>query len=116
MKRCHRCATEYVSAKKQPGPKDTCESCLAYLHSCLNCRFYEEHAHNNCYIPTTDWVADKEGPNFCDEFEFSDSDTVPGKKAGSDSARDAFGALFGGSPDESESKKGVDDFKKLFGG
>jgi hypothetical protein len=116
MKRCHKCAKEYVSAKKQPGPKDTCEFCMAYLHSCVNCRFYEEHAHNSCYIPTTDWVADKEGPNFCDEFEFADADSKSGKDTGKDHARDAFGSLFGNAAPDTEKKPGLSDFEKLFGG
>lgn len=114
MKRCHQCGAEYVSAKKQPGPKDTCESCLAYLHSCKNCRFYDEHAHNNCYIPTTDWVADKEGPNFCDEFEFADAESTPRKGATGNQARNAFGALFGDAPGTG-AQKDINDFKKLFG-
>jgi len=88
---------------------------MAYLHSCMNCRFYEEHAHNNCYIPTTDWVADKEGPNFCDEFEFADADQNPQKTAGKDQARDAFTSLFGDSPLDTEKKAGLSDFEKLFG-
>lgn len=116
MKRCYRCKKEYVSEKKQPAVKDTCDSCLAYLHSCLNCRYYEEHAHNNCYIPTTDWVADKAGLNFCDEFEFADTDVAASKDPTEQTARDALSGLFGGDSGDSGKKKDVSDFEKLFGG
>ena len=115
MKRCQRCAAEYVSAKKQPGPKDTCESCLAYLHSCLNCRFYDERANNKCYIPTTEWIADKEGPNFCDEFEFADAEAQAQSAGAHDSARNALDALFGNALQDTEKKSNLSDFEKLFG-
>jgi hypothetical protein len=98
-----------VSSKKQPAVKESCESCGAYLHCCLNCKFHAPHAHNQCLIPTTDWVGDRAGCNFCDEFTFADAKTGGGKK---DKASGVLDQLLGG---ESEEKKTVDDFKKLFG-
>jgi hypothetical protein len=38
----------------------------------MNCKFYDEHAHNHCKIPTTEWVGEVEKGNFCDEFTFAD--------------------------------------------
>lgn len=102
-----------MGGKKQPGPKDFCDGCSAYLHCCLNCRFYDEGAPNKCYIPNTEWVADKAGANFCDEFEFAD-DTTEGRGNQKESdARDAFHHLFGDNPDEAGT--GPADFNKLFG-
>lgn len=113
MKRCHRCGTPWESEKKQPGPKEFCESCSAYLHCCMNCRYYEPGAHNDCYIGTTEWVGDKAGANYCDEFEFADADAPRGKDDRSRGARDALDRLFGGSgPADDE---GRDAFDRLFG-
>lgn len=116
MGRCHSCGQEWVSEKKRPAVKETCEGCGAYLHCCLNCKFYDEHAHNKCYIPTTDWVGDRAGCNFCDEFTFADAEARAedaGRKA---QARDTFGQLLGdagaGKPGRSE---GRGAFNKLFG-
>jgi len=96
MKRCHACGKEWVSPKKQPAVKESCEGCGAYSHCCLNCRFHEPHAHNQCYISTTDWVADRAGCNFCDEFVFADRD-AQGKLADATAdARNAFDQLFRG--------------------
>lgn len=111
MKRCHKCGTPWVSEKKQPAVKDYCENCTAYLHCCKNCRFYDPSRHNECQIGTTEWVGDREGANFCDEFEFKDSEAQSKDTAKSAKAKDALDNLFGG---EHEAAPGLDDFKKLF--
>lgn len=113
MRRCHRCGKEWESEKKLPAVKETCPHCSAYLHCCLNCRFHEPHAHNQCHIPGTEWVGDRAGCNFCDEFEFADTelDTRDGQKK--KSARDAFSGLFG--EDDKKTGEGRDAFDKLFG-
>jgi hypothetical protein len=81
-----------------------------YLHCCLNCRHHLPRAHNQCYIPNTEWVGDRKGPNFCEEFEFRDR-SVSGDAAHEESARSAFNTLFG-DDDARETPKGFDD---LFG-
>ncbi|HOK08582.1 MAG TPA: hypothetical protein PLT82_01305 [Candidatus Hydrogenedens sp.] len=73
MKSCYRCGTPWESfTKKQPGVKETCTKCNAYLHCCMNCRWYLPGKPNDCLIPNTDKVANREGPNFCDFFEIKD--------------------------------------------
>jgi len=113
MYRCHSCGLEWVSEKKQPAVKESCEDCGAYLHCCLNCRFYDEHVHNKCAIPTTEWVGDRAGCNFCDEFTFADTraKTRTGDKRAQ--ARDAFTGLLEGKGAGDETA--ADDFDKLFG-
>ncbi len=66
--RCHGCGNSW-EAHGQPGFRETCPHCEAYLHCCLNCGLYDEHAHNKCKSPTTDWVADREKLNRCEEFQ-----------------------------------------------
>jgi len=122
MKRCYKCGKEWNGGKERPGPKEFCDGCSAYLHCCLNCRFYDEGAHNKCYIPNTEYIADKTGGNFCDEFEFGDDETDnrPGRRGvflsdgkKKTDAHDAFNKLFGDNQDEVD--VGSSDFEQLFG-
>ena len=46
-----------------------CPECNAYLHSCVQCEFYDLYAHNQCREPSAEYVGDKEGPNFCEYFK-----------------------------------------------
>jgi hypothetical protein len=50
--------------------------------------------------------------NYCDEFEFADTEIDSKSGAVKERARGAFGSLFGG---DEEKPKNLDDFKKLFG-
>ncbi len=93
---CHKCGASWESDKRQPGFKEICSECSAYLHCCRNCRFHTPSAHNQCYIPNTEYVADREKLNFCEEFEFREgapqSDVNASRKQ---QARDALDAVFG---------------------
>ena len=114
MKRCHKCGKEWVSDKRQPGVKEFCPECTAYLHCCKNCRFHDPRAHNQCLIPNTEWVAERAGCNFCDEFEFKDTGADSGCNEGKqEKARDALSELLGGEVDRAEEGRGA--FGKLFG-
>lgn len=111
MRRCHKCGAEWVSEKRQPGVTEYCDSCSAYLHSCLNCRFHDKYAPNQCRIPNTEGISDRAGANFCDEFEFVHSgESVPSTTNGK-GPQAALDQLFGAA----EPKKSLDDLKKLFG-
>ena len=114
MRRCHKCGAEWASEKKQPSVKEICPECSAFLHCCLNCRFYDPTVHNSCQIGTTEWVGDKAGQNFCDEFVFADTDAQGQSDADAekDRARQAVQQLLGGSETR---KPGLDDFERLFG-
>lgn len=113
MKQCHKCRKEWTSVKKQPGVKEVCEGCNAYLHCCMNCRFHDKSKHNECAIPTTEWVGDRQGCNFCDEFEFADAKLETGRHEQKEKAQSAFRGLFDSSDDETDSAP--TDFDKLFG-
>ncbi|HOV33546.1 MAG TPA: hypothetical protein PLX23_09310 [Candidatus Hydrogenedens sp.] len=96
MKSCYRCGTPWESiTKKQPGVKEICSKCNAYLHCCNNCRWYVPGKPNDCLIPNTEKVASREGPNFCDAFEIKEG------KMDSDW--------------EEQREKTKKEFKKLFG-
>lgn len=65
---CYNCQTE-IPLEAKVTRNATCPKCLAYLHCCRNCRFYDPNAHNQCREPQAEWVKDKEAANYCDFFE-----------------------------------------------
>jgi hypothetical protein len=85
---CHSCGTAITEAVRC---RDVCAKCGAYLHCCLNCRLYSPSAHNHCLSPTTEYVRDAAGGNFCDEFELQTA--KPSTQA--PSAKSRFDQLFG---------------------
>jgi hypothetical protein len=46
----------------------TCEKCNADLHCCKNCKFYKVGKPNDCLIPGTEFIADREKNNYCEDF------------------------------------------------
>lgn len=84
---CHSCKQE-LELEEKVGRQDTCPQCQAYLHCCLNCRFYDPTAYNECREPSAERVVDKEQGNFCDYFE-----PGPTVRKSSDQATDAKKAL-----------------------
>ena len=70
--RCHACDYE-IAMDVKIARRDTCDNCMADLHCCLNCRFYDPYAHNECREAIGTWVKEKETSNFCSSFEFNKS-------------------------------------------
>ncbi len=65
---CHSCKN-LLDLEEKVGRQQTCPECNAYLRCCLNCRFYDASAYNECREPQADRIVDKEQGNFCDYFE-----------------------------------------------
>jgi hypothetical protein len=88
---CFSCGTENEVGERV-GRRDECSQCMADLHVCKNCRFYDPSAYNECRETSADVVREKEESNFCDFFE-------PGGGTYEKSKRDALlaqaEALFG---------------------
>ncbi len=116
-KNCHKCHTEWEPGERlHPAFKETCIKCNAYLHCCKNCKFRRPSMHNQCYIPNTEWVGDRAGANFCEEFEFVMTDPTTGEAVpAKEGAREALDALFGkaGIPDDEERPSAFDDLFKV---
>ncbi len=53
--------------------REVCEVCAVDLHSCSGCKFFQLGLSNNCKVPGTEKIVDREKNNFCDDFSFSDS-------------------------------------------
>ena len=52
----------------QIGFRAVCKHCDADLHVCKNCKYYQIGKPNDCIVPGTDFVADREKSNLCEEF------------------------------------------------
>ena len=101
MKICARCEKQ-ISVGRTVSRRETCPHCGAWLHSCVNCRFYSPGMHNDCRESRSDPVRDRESSNFCEFFEFRDSGAKGSAASGTSAqseehrkARDAFDKLFG---------------------
>lgn len=93
MNVCYRCGRE-VEIGRTVGRAQPCPHCDADLHCCLNCKFYDKTAHNECHEPQVEPVSDKEKGNFCDYFVFKDSPSAKPRSESSMSAKDKLEQLF----------------------
>jgi len=86
---CVSCA-ETIEVPDKVGFRDLCPGCSAYLHSCVQCRFYVKES---CIEPAAEKVRDPEGGNYCDFFQESkESGGAPRQgsgQAGSDAKDEA---------------------------
>jgi len=78
---------------------DACRNCHSDLKVCLNCRFHDPGANNQCREPQAEWQTEKEKANFCEFFEFRDVSGLgtagrSGAQPDRSRARDAFDSLF----------------------
>ena len=91
---CYNCKKE-IEIEGKVGREELCPHCGAYLHCCLNCRFYDEYAHNKCKEPRSEWVSDREKGNFCEYFQFKDSALEKDKDRRKREAEKRLKKLFG---------------------
>ena len=110
MHRCFRCSKSWESTLRQPAVKETCEGCGNYLHCCKNCRFHRKGYPNECYIPETEKVANKQLANFCDEFEFDSKESLSNQFSPTDNSNTDIEDLFGEAKDEARDDSHVKDW------
>lgn len=82
-----------------------CDHCQAPLHCCRNCQHYKRGLPNDCEVPDTEFISDREAANHCEDF------LILGKKQSTPSSQEIAKRLFG---DEPEEKKKKDPFDDLF--
>ena len=63
---CWRCF--FPIEIKKLSFREQCPKCGVDLHVCLACRFYFPGKPNDCAVPGTDWVRERDRMNLCDEF------------------------------------------------
>ncbi len=104
MTNCWHCKKELQELPAKMPFRALCDHCSAWLHSCKNCVYYQPGLPNDCKVPGTEYVPDREGANFCEEFKQA---TIEAKE--DNSLSDAAKKLFG--EDDIPKKK---DFNSLF--
>jgi len=97
--RCTKCSADW-EIKGRVGCRDECPECAAYVHTCTNCAHYDA-ATKGCRLPMTEEVHDRQGQNFCEEFQFgpntpagAPSQAGPPKPVPPEDARKRFENLF----------------------
>lgn len=73
---CAACGTT-VELPEKVGFRDTCPSCGAWLHSCVQCRLW---VNNYCTEPSAEKVREPEGMNYCDWYQARDDKQETGDK------------------------------------
>ncbi|MCB1113396.1 MAG: hypothetical protein KDK62_01420 [Chlamydiia bacterium] len=53
------------------GFRETCEKCGYDLHVCKGCQYFSPGKPNDCSVPGTEFVADREKRNLCEDFKLS---------------------------------------------
>jgi hypothetical protein len=106
---CYRCGTT-LRIDGPVGRRTTCPECDADLHTCLNCRHYDETAAHECREPQTEHIVEKDSSNACDLFQLGDG--ASRKRGSSKAARDQLRALFGEKPSRDEDPR--DALESLF--
>ena len=112
---CWKCGASLAHAILPLSRRETCKQCEAEQHVCRLCRFFKEHASDQCTEDRAEQVSNKELANFCDYF-----DPKPGAwQAGTDTAQqkaaDDLAALFGGGAEATGSDDVIpDELKDLF--
>jgi hypothetical protein len=106
---CHGCGAE-LRIDGPVGRRTTCPECDADLHSCINCRHYDESAAHECREPHAEHFVDKQASNACDLYQLGDG--ASRRRGRPRSARDALGALFGDAPAAAPDPR--DELESLF--
>ena len=68
VRKCFKCGTPWKGFGK-PRPRQICEGCGAYIHSCINCHHFDRKISYSCTLPHTAFVGPRDLLNYCEEFE-----------------------------------------------
>jgi len=92
---CHGCGALFT-ADGPVGRSMRCARCDRALRCCLNCRFHDLSAYNECAEPSAERVLEKDRPNYCDYFSprgGTDAAASAAKAAPTDGATGAISEL-----------------------
>lgn len=68
--KCWKCGTDLADPPSNKlSFRAICDKCSSWLHCCKNCKNYKPGAPNDCAVPGTEYIADREKSNFCEEFQ-----------------------------------------------
>ena len=69
---CYKCKTKQEFNYNKVPFRATCFVCDSDLHVCRNCKHYIVGKPNDCNVPNTEFVSDRESNNFCEDFSFKE--------------------------------------------
>lgn len=76
--KCWKCGAAISdSSDSKVSFRATCDQCGAALHCCQNCKYYKPGLPNDCAVPGTDFIPDRQANNFCEEFRLLDKTPSP---------------------------------------
>jgi hypothetical protein len=81
-----------INLERKVDRSDTCPHCARDLRCCVQCKFYDPHAYNECREVSAQRIVDKQRANFCDYFVLKGSSSGNVNRA--KEARKALEALF----------------------
>lgn len=87
---CWKCGKEISDLTEKVPFRFTCPFCDSYQHCCVNCKNYQVGLPNDCKIPGTEFVADRQSFNYCEEFSLLGNAPKKGKDP-----KDVLKRLFG---------------------
>lgn len=76
---CWKCCKQISEEPIKIGFRATCHHCEIDLHVCKNCRYFSPGKPNDCAVPGTDYIRDREAFNFCEEFKPQIQNSSPPK-------------------------------------
>ncbi len=87
--KCWKCDRD-ADVGEKIGFRAICDHCGSWQHVCVNCHNYHVGKPNDCAIPGTEFVSDREKRNFCEEFGLKTKEKRSGPTK-EDVARRLFG-------------------------
>ena len=88
--KCWRCGEEVDAPEGRLSFRAVCDHCGVWLHCCRNCRHYRPGLPNDCAIPDTEYIADREASNFCEDFAALGAGPPPRRPSAEDVAKRLF--------------------------
>jgi hypothetical protein len=88
---CVNCGQKW-ELKTPPGVRQTCPSCEAHLHSCVNCRLYNRRS-DRCSSVTAECTGQRDHYNYCEEYQIAQIRLAPDPVQ--DDTKAKWRALFG---------------------
>ena len=95
--KCRKCHKVIDEKPTKIGFRDQCPHCFTDLHSCVNCKHHVPHLHNECFIPDTEIIRDREAMNFCEYF-VAKQDSAPKAPESKNDLDERLKSLFKNSP------------------
>lgn len=114
---CYRCGASLAALTLPLSHRDQCPECVADLHVCRMCRFYDPAVPRQCREDGAEEVKEKERPNFCDWFQPAMGVFDASHAAAVADARRKLAAMFGdaeeteSSPEDPNLKNAEDLFR-----